>query len=153
MRCTPRAPRPCRRPAAVPMSAFSVVEAAAAAAVSASSALLFSRRPREAPWLSLPGAGPPAAATGSAELGSNHFNANPDSSAWTFAAQAKVGARMPLGDSGAYLFGEYRYLYIGAVNQVFGSTVYPGHVPTSPWTASFGGTSNHLAAAGVGFSF
>jgi len=91
--------------------------------------------------------------TDPAEPGINHFNANPDSSAWTFAAQAKVGARMPLGDSGAYLFGEYRYLYIGAVNQVFGSTVYPGHVPTSPWTASFGGTSNHLAAAGVGFSF
>ena len=91
--------------------------------------------------------------TDPAEPGINHFNANPDSQAWTFAAQAKIGARMPLGDSGAYLFGEYRYLYIGAVNQVFGSTVYPGHVPTSPWTASFGGTSNHLAAAGVGFSF
>jgi hypothetical protein len=91
--------------------------------------------------------------TDPAEPGINHFNANPDSSAWTFAAQAKVGARMPLGDSGAYLFGEYRYLYIGAVDQVFGSTVYSGHAATSPWMASFGGTSNHLAAAGVGFSF
>lgn len=91
--------------------------------------------------------------TDPAEPGINHFNANPDASAWTFAAQAKVGARMPLGDSGAYLFGEYRYLYVGAVNQVFGSTVYPTHVATSPWTASFDGTSHHLAAAGVGFSF
>jgi hypothetical protein len=91
--------------------------------------------------------------TDPAEPGINHFNANPDSQAWTFAAQAKVGGRMALGDSGAYLFGEYRYLYVGAVNQVFGSTVYPGHVATSPWTASFGGTSHHLAAAGVGFSF
>ena len=38
-------------------------------------------------------------------------------------------------------------------NQVFGSTVDPTHVPTSPWTTSFGGTSHHLAAGGVGFSF
>jgi len=91
--------------------------------------------------------------TDPAEPGINHFNANPDASAWTFAAQVKAGARMPLGDSGAYLFGEYRYLYVGAVNQVFGSTVYPGHAATSPWTASFDGTSHHLAAAGVGFSF
>jgi len=87
------------------------------------------------------------------EAGINHFNASPDSSAWTFAAQAKAGARLALGDSGAYLFGEYRYLYVGGVNQVFGSTVYPGHAPTSPWTTSFGGTSHHLAAGGVGFSF
>jgi hypothetical protein len=87
------------------------------------------------------------------EAGINHFNASPDSSAWTFAAQAKAGARLALGDSGAYLFGEYRYLYVGDVNQVFGSTAYPTHVPTSPWTTSFGGTSHHLAAGGVGFSF
>ena len=50
-----------------------------------------------------------------AEAGINHFNASPDSSAWTFAAQAKAGARFALGHSGAYLFGEYRYLYIGDV--------------------------------------
>jgi hypothetical protein len=87
------------------------------------------------------------------EPGINHFNSNPDSSAWTFAAQAKAGARLALGDSGAFLFGEYRYLYVGDVNQVFGSTAYPTHVPTSPWTAGFGGTSHHLAAGGVGFSF
>ena len=87
------------------------------------------------------------------EAGVNHFNSRPDSSAWTFAAQAKAGARLALGDSGAYLFGEYRYLYVGDVNQVFGSTAYPTHAPTSPWTTSFGGTSHHLAAGGVGFSF
>lgn len=91
--------------------------------------------------------------TDPAEPGINHFNSNPDSSAWTFAAQAKAGARVAIGDSGAYLFGEYRYLYVGAVNQIFGSTSYPTHVSTSPWTASFGGTSHHLAAGGVGFSF
>lgn len=87
------------------------------------------------------------------EAGINHFNGNPASSAWTFAAQAKAGARLALGDSGAYLFGEYRYLYVGDVNQVFGSTVDPIHVATSPWTTSFSGTSHHLAAGGVGFSF
>ena len=91
--------------------------------------------------------------TDPAEPGINHFNSSPDSSAWTFAAQVKAGARLALGDSGAYLFGEYRYLYVGDVNQVFGSTVDPTHVPTSPWTTSFGGTSHHLAAGGVGFSF
>ncbi len=87
------------------------------------------------------------------EAGINHFNANPDSSAWTFAAQAKAGARFALGNSGAYLFGEYRYLYVGAMNQVFGSTVDPTHAATTPWTVSLGGTSHHLAAGGIGFSF
>ena len=88
-----------------------------------------------------------------AEAGINHFNASPDSSAWTFAAQAKAGARVALGHSGAYLFGEYRYLYIGDVNQSFGSTAYSTHAPTSPWTTRFGDTSHHLAAGGVGISF
>ncbi|SEM89793.1 hypothetical protein SAMN05443254_104355 [Bradyrhizobium sp. OK095] len=91
--------------------------------------------------------------TDPAEPGINHFNSRPDSSAWTFAAQAKAGARFALGDSGAYLFGEYRYLYVGDVNQVFGSTAYPAHAPTSPWMTSFGGTSHHLAAGGIGFGF
>ncbi|MCP3412043.1 outer membrane protein [Bradyrhizobium sp. CCGB01] len=91
--------------------------------------------------------------TDPAEPGINHFNARADSSAWTFAAQAKAGARFALGNSGAYLFGEYRYLYVGSVNQVFGSTVDPAHASTSPWTASLGGTSQHLAAGGVGFGF
>ena len=66
------------------------------------------------------------------EAGINHFNASPDSSAWTFAAQAKAGARLALGDSGAYLFGEYRYLYVGDINQVFGSTVYPTSCSDQP---------------------
>lgn len=87
------------------------------------------------------------------EAGINHFNSNSDSSVWTFAAQAKAGARFALGGSGAYLFGEYRYLYVGDANHMFGSTAYPSHAPTSPWTTSFGGTSHHLAAGGVGFNF
>lgn len=87
------------------------------------------------------------------EAGINHFNSNSNSSVWTFAAQAKAGARFALGGSGAYLFGEYRYLYVGDANHVFGSTAYLNHAQTSPWTTSFGGTSHHLAAGGVGFNF
>ncbi len=86
------------------------------------------------------------------EVGVNHFNSNPDSSAWTFAAQAKAGVRVALGRN-AYVFGEYRYLYVGATDQIFGSTAYPFHAPTSAWTVRFGETSHHLASAGIGFNF
>ena len=64
------------------------------------------------------------------EAGINHFNSGPDSSAWTFAAQFKAGARVALG-SDAYVFGEYRYLFVGSTDQIFGPTVYPTHAPTS----------------------
>jgi hypothetical protein len=83
----------------------------------------------------------------------NHFNSNPDSSAWTFAAQAKAGVRLALGNSGAYVFGEYRYLYVGSVDQIFGSTAYPAHAATTQWTVRSGETSYHLAAGGIGFGF
>lgn len=82
----------------------------------------------------------------------NHFNSGPDSSAWTFAAQIKAGVRLPLG-SNAYLFGEYRYLYIGSTDQTFGPTVEPTHVQTSAWTQKFGETSYHLGTAGIGLNF
>jgi opacity protein-like surface antigen len=86
------------------------------------------------------------------EAGINHFNSGPDSSAWSFAAQAKAGVRFALG-SNAYVFGEYRYLLVGSTNQLFGSTDDPTHAPTSPWTVRLGDTSHHLAAGGIGFSF
>jgi opacity protein-like surface antigen len=86
------------------------------------------------------------------ELGVNHFNSNTDSSVWTFAAQAKAGVRMALGRN-AYLFGEYRYLYVGSTDQIFGPTVYPAHAATSAWTVRFDDTSYHLATAGIGFNF
>jgi len=50
------------------------------------------------------------------EPGINHFNSDPDSSVWTFAAQAKAGVRVGLGPH-AYVFGEYRYLYVGSNDQ------------------------------------
>jgi opacity protein-like surface antigen len=86
------------------------------------------------------------------EPGVNHFNSNTDSSVWTFAAQAKAGVRMALGRN-AYLFGEYRYLYVGSTDQIFGPTVYPAHAATSAWTVRFDDTSYHLATAGIGFNF
>ncbi len=86
------------------------------------------------------------------EEGVNHFNSNTDSEAWTFAAQFKAGARLPLG-SNAYLFGEYRYLYIGSTTQTYGSTVYPGHAATSPWTVSLDAASYSLATGGIGINF
>ena len=82
----------------------------------------------------------------------NHFNSGPDSTAWTFAAQAKAGVRVSLG-ANAYVFGEYRYLYVGSSDQIFGPTVDATHVPTSAWTVRFGDTSHHLGTAGIGFSF
>jgi opacity protein-like surface antigen len=82
----------------------------------------------------------------------NHFNSGASSSAWTFAAQAKAGARVALGGN-AYVFGEYRYLYTGSTDQIFGPTVDVTHAPTSAWTDRFDGTSHHLGTAGIGFSF
>tara|TARA_R110002124_G_scaffold6975_4_gene41361 strand:- start:407 stop:1441 length:1035 start_codon:yes stop_codon:yes gene_type:complete len=87
-----------------------------------------------------------------AEAGINHFNGGSDSSAWTFAAQAKAGVRVAVSD-GAYVFGEYRYLYVGAVDQAFGSTMYPAHAETTAWAVRFGDTSYNLFNVGVGIGF
>jgi opacity protein-like surface antigen len=86
------------------------------------------------------------------EPGVNHFNSDPDSSAWTFAAQVKAGVRLAL-SSNAYVFGEYRYLYVGETEQTYGSTVYSFHAPTSPWTVNMDSTSYQLATGGIGFNF
>lgn len=87
-----------------------------------------------------------------AEPGLNHFNGGPDSTAWTFAAQAKAGIRVALGRN-AFVFGEYRYLYVGSADLVFGSTVDAGHAATSEWTVGLDSTGHHLGSAGIGFSF
>jgi len=87
-----------------------------------------------------------------AEPGVNHFNTGTDSSAWTFASQIKAGVRYALGDS-AYVFGEYRFLYVDATDQNLGSTAYPAHASTSDWNVRFDGTSYHFLAAGIGLSF
>jgi hypothetical protein len=87
-----------------------------------------------------------------AEPGINHFNSVPDSSCWSFAAQAKTGVRVPLSER-CWLFAEYRYLYVSSTTYTFGSTRYPTHVPTTPWTVHFGDMSNHMGVGGIGFSF
>jgi opacity protein-like surface antigen len=86
------------------------------------------------------------------EPGINHFNSGTDSSSWGFAAQAKVGVRLRLTDH-AFLFTEYRFLYVGSTNYLFGSTQYPTHAPTTPWTVRFGDMCNHLGVGGIGFNF
>lgn len=86
------------------------------------------------------------------EPGINHFNSGPNSSCWGFAAQGKVGLRISISKH-AYLFTEYRYLYVSSTTFTFGSTVYPTHVPTTPWTVHFGDMSNHMGIGGIGFSF
>ena len=86
------------------------------------------------------------------EAGINHFNSGPDASAWGIAAQAKAGVRIAFGDR-AYVFGEYRYLFVDSADLIFGPTVYPTHVPTTAWTVRFDNMSHHLAAAGIGFTF
>lgn len=86
------------------------------------------------------------------EPGVNHFNSGTDSSAWGFSAQAKIGVRFNLTDH-IFLFTEYRYLYVGSTTYVFGSTQYPTHAPTTPWTVRFGDMNNHLGVGGIGFKF
>jgi opacity protein-like surface antigen len=86
------------------------------------------------------------------EPGVNHFNAKTSDSSWGFASQAKVGVRFNLTER-AYLFTEYRFLYVGATDYTFGPTVYSTHVPTTPWTVHFGDTYLHTAVAGIGFKF
>lgn len=96
--------------------------------------------------------GAESAQTNPPESGINHFNSGPDSTSWSFAAQAKAGVRIALGDS-AYVFGEYRYLFVGSADHIFGPTVYPTHAPTTAWTVHFDDMSNHLAVGGIGFNF
>lgn len=86
------------------------------------------------------------------EAGVNHFNSGTDASSWSFAAQAKTGLRVQL-TARAFLFTEYRFLYVGSTTYVFGQTQYPTHAPTSPWTVRFGDMCNHFAVAGLGFTF
>ena len=85
------------------------------------------------------------------EAGINHFNSNPDSSVWTFAAQAKAGVRVALGRN-AYAFGSIA-ICTSAPAIRFSGRPDPTHAPTTAWTVRFDDTSYHLATAGIGFNF
>ena len=86
------------------------------------------------------------------EPGINHFNSNPDTSSWSFQAQAKAGFRAEIAEHWS-LFAEYRFLYIAPTDYTFGETVDPTHVPTSPWDVHFGAMFYNMAVAGLGYSF
>jgi opacity protein-like surface antigen len=82
----------------------------------------------------------------------NHFNSGPNSSCWSFAAQAKMGVRYALTERWS-LFAEYRFLYLGSTEYTFGPTQYPTHAPTTPWNVHVGGICDHLAVGGIEFRF
>jgi opacity protein-like surface antigen len=82
------------------------------------------------------------------ELGINHFNSKRHDSSWAFAAQAKAGIRYDFCES-FHIFGEYRYLYLDSSNYILGSTVYPTHVPTSPWNVKVSNVHYNAFAIGI----
>lgn len=84
------------------------------------------------------------------EAGVNHFNSRRNDTTWAFAAQAKAGLRFKIGES-FHIFGEYRYLYVDSSNYILGSTVYPGHAPTSPWNVKMKDIQNNAFAFGIQF--
>ena len=86
------------------------------------------------------------------ENGVDHFNSGTNSSCWSFATQAKAGARFALTNH-VSLFAEYRFLYLGSTEYTFGSTQYPTHAPTTPWNVHLGGIAEHLAVGGIQFNF
>lgn len=81
----------------------------------------------------------------------NHFNSETDASADAFAAQVKAGIDVTLTNHFS-LFAEYRYLFIGPTRFNFGSTVYPGHVATSPWSVNVDSMHYNLGTVGIKFN-
>lgn len=82
----------------------------------------------------------------------NHFNSKTNDSCWSFAAQFKAGARYYFTDA-LSIFVEYRYLFIDRSDYLFGSTVDPVHVPTSPWNVRIQDASFNAVSAGVRWDF
>jgi opacity protein-like surface antigen len=86
------------------------------------------------------------------EPGINHFNSNPNVTAWAPAATCRAGLRFDLGNSW-YLFAEYKFLAIGATDYTFGPTVYSTHPPTTAWSVHYGTMFEHLGVLGLGCRF
>lgn len=86
-----------------------------------------------------------------AEPNVNHFNTKKSASNDAFAAQLKVGLNYTLTNY-ISLFAEYRFLYLGPTRYTFGSTVFPGHVPTAPWGVDINSLNYNLGAVGIQFN-
>lgn len=84
------------------------------------------------------------------EPGINHYDGDPNDTAFAFAAQPKVGVRYEF-NSHASVFIEYRYLYLSQTNYTFGSTQAHGHVPTSPWLVRIKPQSYNMGTVGIEF--
>lgn len=84
------------------------------------------------------------------EAGVNHFNSDRSDRDWAFAAQAKAGLRYNICER-FHIFAEYRFLYLDSTRYTFGSTAYPGHAPTSPWTIDMKSIYYNAFAIGIQF--
>lgn len=84
------------------------------------------------------------------EPGINHYNADPNDKAVTFAAQPKIGVHVDLSPR-TRVFAEYRYLYLSQTSYTFGSTVVSGHVATSPWQVSINPQHYNMGTIGIDF--
>lgn len=83
------------------------------------------------------------------EIGVNHYSGDVNDRAFAFAAQPKVGFHLDF--NRLSVFAEYRYLYISQTDYTFGSTVFPGHVATTPWLVKIKPQHYNMATIGVDF--
>jgi len=82
------------------------------------------------------------------ELGVNHYNSNTSDTDATFAGQIKLGLSLDITPC-VSVFAEYRWLYLSSTQFSFGSTVYPGHAPTSGWQVKLDPQYYNLGAVGI----
>ncbi|MBI5447094.1 MAG: hypothetical protein HY939_00005 [Gammaproteobacteria bacterium] len=85
-----------------------------------------------------------------AEPGINHYNSDPNASAWAFAAQPKIGVSFELANKTS-LFVEYRFLYLSPNHYTFGSTQYSTHVGTTDWNVTMGPLCYNMGTIGIQF--
>ncbi|MBM3195895.1 MAG: hypothetical protein FJZ62_04040 [Chlamydiae bacterium] len=83
---------------------------------------------------------------------SNNFSSNTTATAWSFAAQAKVGLMFDFNEQ-FKIFAEYRFLYLTPANFDFGSTRYSATTTTSNWKVRFGNMYINLGDIGVAYHF
>lgn len=85
------------------------------------------------------------------EVGINHYNTSASDTNSVFAGQIKLGLSY---DFNQYvsLFADYRWVYLASSHFVFGSTVYPTHVQTSPWQVKLDAQNYNLGNVGIRFS-